>query len=51
MGPLWNLGLKFSVFPNLGQDLVPNKVNSVLDSIPNIPYSSWFDFQLPYLAF
>lgn len=46
-----NLGLKFSLFPNLGQDLIPNKFHSVFDNIPSIPYSSSFDFQCPYLTF
>ena len=40
MGPILNLGLKLLLFPNLGQGLVLNKVQSVFDSIPNILYSS-----------
>lgn len=34
MGPLLNLGLKFSLFPNLSQYLVPNKVHGKCDNIP-----------------
>ena len=51
MGPILNLGLKLLLFPNLGQGLVLNKVQSVFDSIPNILYSSWLDFELLYLTF
>lgn len=46
MGPLLNLGLAFSLCTNLSQGLVPNKAHSMCGSIPDILYSSWFDFQL-----